>query len=318
MKILFLTSSYFHPDDSERDALIAEFDDIQLTTAPSASYHINLLGDAQIIVGSPKPRDLVHATKLRWLQTPSSGVGQYLDKRLFANEDIIITNARGTYGPEIADHVLGMVIGFNHHLFCYHYRMKGQVWKGYVPQQDLSQSTILIIGFGDIGTNLAKRAKAHGLRTVVVKRSEAEKPPYVDELHTIGELDTLLGAADHVVLCAASTTETEHLMDATRLALMKKTAYLYNVARGSLVDEAALIEALRRGQIAGSGLDVTAVEPLPAESPLWTLPNVLITPHASGLSRRNSHAIFNLFVENLRGYRSGTAMKNVVDFVRGY
>jgi len=318
MKILFLTNSFFNPSSDERAALIAEFGDIELTTAPASSYPIELLHDAEVIVGFPKPEELIHAVRLQWLQTPSSGVGQYLDRRLFAGRDVIITNAKGTYGPAIADHVMAMIIGFNHHLFRYHDQMKDQIWERYVPARDLTESTILIIGFGDIGTNLAERAKAHGLHTVVVKRTEAMKPDYVDELYRYDALDDLLKYADHVVLCAASTEETEQLMNASRLSLMRPSAYLYNVGRGSLIDEEALIEALRGGTIAGAGLDVTTVEPLPPDSPLWTLANVLITPHASGLSHSNSGMIFALFMENLRRYRAGSAMRNPVDFERGY
>ncbi len=318
MRILFLTNSHFDPTEEERAALLSEFDDIELTVTALASYDPALLDEAEIIVGFPKAEDLRRAQKLRWLQTPSSGVGQYVDRNLFANDEVILTNAKGTYGPQIADHVLGMIIGFNHHLFIYHEQMKEQTWHRYVPAKDLWQSTILIIGFGDIGTNLARRAKAHGMHTVVVKRTLEEKPLYVDELYTTCELDRLLSEADYVVLCAASTGETEHLIDADRLALMQQGAYLINVGRGSLVDEEALIKTLESGHLGGAGLDVTAVEPLAKESPLWKLPNVLITPHASGLSHSDPHLVFALFVENLRRFVDKEALKNIVDFDRGY
>ncbi len=318
MRILFLTNSHFDPDPDERAALLSEFTDIDLVSVPLADYPPELVERAEIIVGFPKPEDLVRATNLKWLQTPSSGVGQYMDRALFAHEGVILTNAKGTYGPQIADHVLGMIIGFNHNLFLYHDQMKEQKWYRYVPTKDLWQSTIIIIGLGDIGTNLATRAKAHGMRTIAVKRTMAEKPSSVDELYTIDKLDGVLGQGDYVVLCAASTDETEHLIDAKRLSLMKEGSYLINVGRGSLVDEEALIKALESGHLGGAGLDVTATEPLEKESPLWSLPNVLITPHASGLSYSDPHQVFTLFRENMRRLRDGVPLKNHVDFERGY
>ena len=124
MRILFLTNSHFDPDPDERAALLSEFTDIDLVSVPLADYRPELVERAEVIVGFPKPEDLVRATNLKWLQTPSSGVGQYMDRNLFAHEGVILTNAKGTYGPQIADHVLGMIIGFNHNLFLYHDQMK--------------------------------------------------------------------------------------------------------------------------------------------------------------------------------------------------
>lgn len=316
--ILFLTHSHFHPDDGELQLFHSLYPHLEVTTLKGTTYTSEQLAKAEIIVGFPKPEDLVHATSLRWLHAPSSGVTQYADKALFARKDVLLTNSSGTYGKQIADHIIGMIIAFNHNFFTYHNQMKERVWKNIFPSHDIWESTLLIVGLGDIGTNLAKRAKAHGMRVLAVKRTPSEKPSCVDALKTIDELDSLLGQADYLALCPAYTKETEHLIDARRLSMMKSTAYLINVGRGALVDEQALIEALETKRLAGAGLDVTQIEPLPPTSKLWSLENVFITPHSSGLSPSDPHQVFSLFLNNLRKFLHGEPMQNLVDFQRKY
>jgi phosphoglycerate dehydrogenase-like enzyme len=316
--ILFLTHSHFHPDDGELQLFHSLYPHLEVTTLKGTTYTSEQLAKAEIIVGFPKPEDLVHATSLRWLHAPSSGVTQYADKALFARKDVLLTNSSGTYGKQIADHIIGMIIAFNHNFFTYHNQMKERVWKNIFPSHDIWESTLLIVGLGDIGTNLAKRAKAHGMRVLAVKRTASEKPSCVDALKTIDELDSLLGQADYLALCPAYTKETEHLIDAKRLSMMKSTAYLINVGRGALVDEQALIEALETKRLAGAGLDVTQLEPLPPTSKLWNLENVFITPHSSGLSPSDPHQVFSLFLNNLRKFLHGEPMQNLVDFQRKY
>ena len=316
--ILFLTHSHFHPDDGELQLFHYLYPHIEVTTIKGTTYTTEQLTKAEIILWFPKPEYLVHATSLRWLHAPSSGVTQYADKALFARKDVLLTNSSGTYGKQIADHIIGMIIAFNHNFFTYHNQMKERVWKNIFPSHDIWESTLLIVGLGDIGTNLAKRAKAHGMRVLAVKRTPSEKPSCVDALKTIDELDSLLGQADYLALCPAYTKETEHLIDARRLSMMKSTAYLINVGRGALVDEQALIEALETKRLAGAGLDVTQIEPLPPTSKLWSLENVFITPHSSGLSPSDPHQVFSLFLNNLRKFLHGEPMQNLVDFQRKY
>lgn len=315
---LFLTGSHFNPDQEELATLAALFPQIQLTSVSMLDYTPQHIQQAQIIVGLPKAQDLKLATNLRWLQTPSSGVGQYVDPTLYAADPILLTNARGTYGKQIADHIIGMIIAFNHNLLRYHDQMKAKLWKRYFPTKDLWESTLLIIGLGDIGNQLAVRAKAHNLRVLAVKRIKTEKPAWVDELGTEDDLEAFLPQADYVALCAASTSQTEHLLDAKRISLLPHGAFVCNIGRGNLIDEEALVEALQSGHIGGAGLDVTTVEPLPFDHVLWTLPNVLITPHASGLSPSDPHQVFSLFLQNLALYLAEKPLINLVDFTRAY
>lgn len=315
---LFLTGSHFCPDEHELATLASLHPQVQLTSVGMKNYEIMHLREAEIIVGLPNPQDLKNASNLRWLQTPSSGVVQYVNEALYAAGPILLTNARGTYGRQIADHIIALIIGYNHNLLRYHDQMKDMLWKRYFPTKDLWDSTLLIIGLGDIGTQLAVRAKAHGLRVLAVKRTKTEKPCCVDELGTEADLDSFLPQADYIALCAASTDQTEHLLDKRRIGLLKRGSYVCNVGRGSLLDQDALVEALQKGHIGGAGLDVTTPEPLPADHILWSLDNVLVTPHASGLSPSDPHQVFSLFLKNLELYLTEKPLLNLVDFTRAY
>ena len=319
MNILFLTGSQFNPSAEELARLKQHYPDLHITTQPMNGYDPTYLREAQIIVGTPKPEDLHLATNLKWLQTQSAGVDRVADRNLFANDDVIVTSASGTYGRQIADHVMGMILGFNHNLFTYHDQMKDRKWKGYAKGEDLWNQTMLIIGFGDLGKNIAQKAHAFGIHTVVFKRTVSEKPEYVDELYSIEELDKHLNRADYITVAPAATAQTIAILNRDRLFAIKKGAYVLNVSRGTLIDENALIEALESGHLGGAGLDVTAVEPLDASSKLWELENVLITPHVSGSSPKTPHTVFELFFENLGSYLNDKSqMKNKVDFTRGY
>jgi len=178
--------------------------------------------------------------------------------------------------------------------------MKSKLWKRYFPTKDLWESTLLIIGLGDIGTQLALRAKAHGLRVLAVKRTATEKPSYVDELGTEKDLDAFLVRADYLVLCAASTDQTEHLLDERRIALLPPGSYVFNVGRGNLLDEQALVQALQSGRIKGAGLDVTTIEPLPQDHVLWTMDAGQCPDHPACkrlVPKRSSSGVLPVFEE---------------------
>ncbi len=197
--------------------------------------------------------------------------------------------------------------------------MQNGVWQGHTPDKNLFDSTILIVGLGDIGKNVAKRAKACEMKVIGIKRDSKEKVANVDSIYNLSSIDELLSQVDFVVLAAARTDETFNLFDEKRLRLMKKDALLINVARGALVDEQALIKVLREGHLKGAALDVTQTEPLDKKSPLWAMDNVLITAHSSGFSHSSSNLVFNLFVDNLNHFLSDkTNMINIVDFEKQY
>ena len=317
-EILFLRCTHFDPTENELSRLHESFPLIHLTVKEQDGYSVDDIKRAHIIAGFPKVGDLRSAGNLRWLQTPSAGVQQYAERSIYAHDKVILTSARGTYGRQISDHVIAMIIGHNHNLWTYRDQMKQKIWKRYFPLTDIWESTIVIIGFGDIGSSIAKKAKALDMHVVVVRRESGNIPEYVDEMYTQESLDDLLHRADYLAVCAASTKETLNLIDGRRLSELKRRCCVINVARGNLIDEKALIENLESGHLGGAALDVTESEPLDVNSPLWTLPNVMITPHASGLSLSDSPQIVSLFERNLRLFLERKPLINTIDFDKKY
>jgi phosphoglycerate dehydrogenase-like enzyme len=315
---LFLTCSHFNPTKDELDLLGKTYPQLRVVTESQEKYTQEQISAAEILVGFPKPGDLQYAKNLKWLQTPSSGVQQYANRSLYCNPEILLTNASGTYGRQISDHVIGMIIALNHGFLTYHDQMKTSKWERHYPLKDLWDSTILILGFGDIGQHVAKKAKAHDMQVIALKRTAIDKPSYVDEICVTKDLDQALPKADYVVACLASTSDTDKLLDARRIALMKEGSYLINVARGGIVDQDAVIAALRSGHLAGACFDALSPEPLPPENPLWAMDNVLITPHSSGLSLNDPKMVFSLFFDNLSHYMGDKNLTNPVDFDRNY
>ncbi len=259
------------------------------------------------------------APRLEWVQSGGAGVERYLTPDFVASP-IVLTNARGIYAIPIADHVVSFVLHFSrlfNVLLRKQIRHEWAEW-GECEPDELVGKTLGIVGLGAIGSEAAKRAKAFGMRVIATRRRLELPCEFVDEVRRAEELPWLLEESDYVALCAALTPGTRHLIGEDELRLMKRTAYIVNIARGGLIDEQALIAALREERIAGAGLDVFEKEPLPADSPLWDMANVLITPHNAGGSPRSHARLMDLFRENLRRYTAGEPLLNVVDKREGY
>jgi len=267
---------------------------------------------AEVIFGWPRPEWVAAARNVRWVQLCSAGADGWIDIR---PGDLLLTKASGTFGVPIAEWVMGAILMLTRNLHLYRDQQRERVWKQHWNAREIMGSTVGILGLGDIGREVARRAKAFGCRVVGFRRRNLPVE-YVDALLP---LDEVLAEADFLVMALPATKETYHLMNAERLARMKQGAYLINVGRGSTVDEAALVEALRSGHLAGAALDVTEQEPLPPESPLWGMEQVILSPHASGFSpERNADRRTELFCENLRRYLAGEPLLNLVDREAGY
>jgi phosphoglycerate dehydrogenase-like enzyme len=178
--------------------------------------------------------------------------------------------------------------------------------------------TMGIIGFGALGRGIAQRAQAMDMKLLAVDAQAIDGTPFVEDVWPVSQLDDLLAQSDVVVVATPLTAQTRHLLGAEQLARMKPDAYLIVVSRGGIVDEVALADALRNGRLAGAGLDVTDVEPLPADHPLWDVPNLILTPHTAGASARKERRVVEIFCENLERYQRGEPLLNVVDKTRGY
>lgn len=266
-----------------------------------------------VIAGGPVDALLDRFPSVRWVAFWNAGIDHVLTPRLEqrAREGLLVTNTSGMHGAQMAEHALAMILAFTRGLPQFAELQRTATWRrepsvgGIV--EELAGQTLGIVGMGHIGHALADRAHAFELRVLGVRSADGP-----------ARLDTVLAQSDHVVLLVPLTEATRHLIDARRLALMKPTARLYNLARGPVVDEAALIAALRAGTLAGAGLDVFEHEPLPSDSALWALPNVILTPHAGGATPRYFHRAAQMFVANLARFERGEALQQRHDPRRGY
>jgi phosphoglycerate dehydrogenase-like enzyme len=253
------------------------------------------------------------------VQAGTAGVERLLALGL-AERGILLTNAVGAHGVPMAEMVLAMMLAFatGLHTLLWAQRLHRRARERVIGEKfELQGQTLCVLGLGDIGGTLACKAKALGMRVLGVRRSR-EPFPGLDGQTTPAHLLQVLSRADHVALCLPLTRETRHIVGERELQAMKPSAYIYNVGRGPSIEPTALIRALAEGWIAGAGLDVTAPEPLPEDSPLWDMPNVLLGQHSSGSSPLNADRIASIFVENLGRYVRGDPLLNVIDVELGY
>ena len=270
--------------------------------------------EAEIIIGYPPRKYLKEARNLRWLQTLSSGVDRYLSDGILQPE-VIVTNARGSYGAAQSEFMFAMLISLMKKLHIYRDNQKQSRWHDEGNVMMLKGSTALVIGLGDIGSRFAKLLKAFGVYVIGVRRDPAKKCEWADEIHSFTNLDTLIGKADIISMVVPATPETKNLMSASRIKLMKKGSVFVNTGRGISVDNEALCDAVESGDIAGAALDVFDVEPLPPGHRIWKNEKILITPHIAGLEymEDNWRHTLTLIEENLEAFCEGKAMRNVVD-----
>jgi len=282
------------------------------------------LPDTDIFIGySLRPQQLQDAKRLKWIHSTAAGVAQLMYPEL-RESGVVVTNPRGIFSAPMAEHAIGLMLALARN-FPDSVRQQDRaqwaqqaLWD--LPQHltELNGRLLLIVGFGSIGKELARRAKAFDMRVWGVSRSGKGDSALAERIVPVAELRAALTPADFVVLAAPETPETRHLIGPEEIALMKPGARLINVARGSLLDEAALLRALEGGKLGGAALDVAASEPLPPESPLWKAPNLLITPHTSAISDRLWERETSVLMELLERWFDGRELVNRVDFSRGY
>jgi phosphoglycerate dehydrogenase-like enzyme len=282
------------------------------------------LPDTNIFVGySLRAEQFKHARELKWIHSTATGVSQLMHPEL-RQSSVTVTNPRGIFSVPMAEHAMGLVLAMARNFpdsVRYQDEEKWAVQDLWDKPQHLTEingSLLLIIGFGLIGRELARRAKAFDMRVWGVTRSGKGDMTYAEKILPAAQLDEALPHADYVVIAAPETSETRHLIGASQIARMKRTARLINIARGSLLDEAALMNALHGERIAGAALDVTTPEPLPPDSLLWHAPNLFITPHTSAISERLWRRQTDVFLKLLDEWFSGKELSNRVDFSLGY
>lgn len=306
------------------DGLRERFSDVRFTAAWNIDEIVARIHDVDIAF-SPfvTPAALKRAPRLKWVHSSAAGVGGLLTPEMVAS-DVVVTNTRGAHAVVMAEHVIMMMLAMTRRLPA---AVKAQKERRWVQREIYEDAPVFImrgrrmglIGLGAIGSEVARLAVGIGMRVSAVRKHvDAPRPDGVDRVYPPDQLDRLLAESDVVVLCPPLTRETRGLIGARELKLMKPTALLINVGRGKLIDEAALIEELRRNTIAGAGLDVVAKEPLDPASPLWTLDNVLLTPHVSTARHDFWEAVVDLFAKNLERFRAGEPLANIVDKRAGY
>lgn len=274
-----------------------------------------MLEGAVVVVGRPDFDDLESAGRLRWLQLSSAGANQYVDR---VPEHVLLTTASGVYGIPVAEHVFAMMLGLVRGVPESVRSAAERHWNRDARYDEIYGRTCGVLGFGDIGREVARRASAFGMRVLALKRTAADPPAFVEEVFGMDRLGDFLAACDHIVNTLPDTPHTQHVIDADAFASVRRGSYFYNVGRGRTVDEAALIDALHSGRLAGAGLDVFEEEPLPEESPLWSMANVILTPHVGGATPREAERVAGVFLENLQRWVDGRSLMNVVDRKLGY
>jgi glyoxylate/hydroxypyruvate reductase A len=281
------------------------------STPDEASRHIEV---ADVLYAWKPPVELyARAGRLRWLQAMGAGVDWALVPELPSR--VTITRAPGVFGPWMAEYVLGRCLWVTQHMDAYRLAQARRQWTQHEPPERLAGKTIALVGLGDIGRIVARAAATLGMRVIGVTRS-GRRVPGVERVYRSRDLHRALAAADFVVLVVPLNEITRGMIGAAELAAMRSTAWLLNIGRGALIDDAALVQALGRREIAGAVLDVFTTEPLPPDHPLWSLDNAVITPHISGPNMPEE--IVPIFNDNLARYLAGRPLRHVVDRVRGY
>jgi len=280
--------------------------------------------DAEILIAwSIRPEQVSAAKKLRWIHSPAAAVNQLMFSEIVDSE-IVITNAREVHGPVVAEHVIALIFALAKKIpqsaVLQQKHLWGQqvLWDEQPRIREVSGATLGMVGLGSIGRSVVKSAKALGMRVIAVREHPEKGSEGADQVVPPAQIDEVFRQADYIVLAVPVTASTTAIANAERLALMKPDACLINVGRGPLVDEPALIQALVEKKIGGAALDVFPQEPLPADSPLWDVPNLLLTPHTAALTDKLWDRHYALFSENLRRYLAAQPLLAVVDKRKGY
>jgi len=314
----------WRPKPMLAEAIRKRWPEMRVVHLPNYDRLPEELPDADIFVGySLRAEQLQDGKKLKWIHSTAAGVAQLMYPEL-RNSGIVVTNPSGIFSVPMAEHVIGLLLALARNFpDCVRQQDRArwsqqELWDKPQHLTELNGKVLLIVGYGSIGREVAKRAKALEMRVWGVTRSGKGDRAHAEKILAASQLEEALPDAGYVLIAAPETAETKHLIGAVQIARMKRGARLINVGRGSLLDEAALIRALESGALGGAALDVVQTEPLPTESPLWRAPNLMLTPHTSAVSDRLWERETALLMELLERWFDGRELFNQVDFARGY
>jgi phosphoglycerate dehydrogenase-like enzyme len=296
------------------------FPDVHFVHVPDPADALREVVDADAIFGQPGPELIRAAKQLRWVQSPSAGCEWMWNTPELPSLDITVTNMRGAHAATIAEHFFAMTLYLTRQFPALVEAQRARKWlRPVVPAPvGLSGKTLGVLGLGNIGRAIAQRGKGFDMRVIAVDINEVEQPPYVDELHRLDGLHHMLEQADFQAIAIPITPESRGMIGAAQLEVMKPTAYLGIMSRGKIVDEQALVGALKENMLAGVGADVMAIEPMGDDNPLWDAPRTILSPHMSGQSEQTSAGVAAILEENIRRFLAGEELYNVVIKERGY
>jgi phosphoglycerate dehydrogenase-like enzyme len=290
----------------------------EVVCAATEEEALSAAPEAEVLMGYFTPAVCARAPRLKWIQSFSAGMDKFLFPEI-VERDVAVSNMAGQYASQGGEHAWALLLSLTRGIVPSLQAQGRREWGGGAVVE-LAGGVLGIVGLGGFGRETAKRAAGYGMTVVAIDPVVETPPPEVDEVLPPGpaNLRALLGRADAVVIACPLTEATHHLIGTAELAAMKPTAYLVCVSRGGIIDEAALAAALGDGQLAGAGLDVCEVEPLPADSPLWDAPNLILTPHRAGASQHRDRVTYEFFAANLERYLRGQEPLNLVDKRLGY
>jgi phosphoglycerate dehydrogenase-like enzyme len=328
MKIL---STTYHPEfpawtlpDWAVDELKRGFPDTEVVKLTSRERVLDEISNADVLfTWLVRPVEIAAAKKLRWIHTGMSGLSFILIPEVI-HSDLIVTNSKGVHAIPIAEHTIALMLQLARRLpQCYTHQQqaiwrRSEIWESAVPFDELHGRTVCIVGVGAIGTEIARRAHAFGMRIIGIRKNVDVPADCIERMYPLNLLDEILPSIDYLVIAAPTTAETVGVIGRRQFERMKRSAFVVNIARGEIIDQEALVDALNSGTIAGAGLDVFVPDPLPDGHPLFSTKNLIITPHVSGVSTMLWRRIMNLWIDNIVRFREGRPMINVVDKRKGY
>jgi len=310
----------FSPEEIEAfHQLARSCGDHEVIHANDEAEALRAAPEVEVIMGHFLPPVCAAAPKLRWIQSFSAGMDKFLFPEIIERDEVAVSNMAGLYASQGGEHAWALLLALARAI-PQSLRSQAQKQWQYAPVFEITGSTLGIVGMGGFGLEMVKRAQGYDMTIIAIDPVRTDKPAGVAELKpaTRDNLHDLLRRSDVVMLACPLTQETYHLISRDELAVMKPGAYLINVTRGGIIDEPALIDALKSGQIAGAGLDVCEQEPLPPDNPLWEAPNLILTPHRAGASQHRHRKIFEFYRQNLERYLKGERPLNIINKRRGF
>ena len=304
--------------DEWPDRLKKAIPDISVTVCRSLGEVMESIEDADAVFGDVVPELFKRSRSLRWIACPQAGPRAGYYHRALIDSDVIVTNTREIYNEHIASHIMSLVLAFSKGLHVYIPQQLKREWRPAYDPVYLPDATTVIVGVGGIGAEAARLCAEFGMTVLGVDPRREDPPPGVAELHRPDALQGVMPRADFVIVTVPETPETQGMFGASQFASMRPTAFLINIGRGATVVLDDLVAALESGELAGAGLDVFQVEPLPKDHPLWAAPGVILTPHIAGLGPYLDERRAELFIDNCVRFDEGRPLRNVVDKARWF